>query len=133
MDKNILNFRRKTIKCRYCNTNLGKSVFDLGHQPLSNDYLKKYELEQNETYLPKLFLCSSCGLLQIPAYKSSMEVFKEDYAYLSSTSKTLCNHAKSFVDYAIKYFNLNTSSFVVEIASNDGYLLEHVLKKKIFV
>ena len=79
----------------------------------------------------KLFLCSSCGLLQIPAYKSSLEVFKEDYAYLSSTSKTLCNHAESFVDYAIRHFNLDSSSFVVEIASNDGYLLEHLTKKNI--
>ena len=107
-------------------------MFDLGHQPLSNDYLKKNELDHYEVYLPlKLFLCSSCGLLQIPAYKSSLEVFKEDYAYLSSTSKTLCDHAESFVNFAIRHFNLDSSSFVVEIASNDGYLLEHVIKKSI--
>ena len=99
--------RRNNINCRYCNSCLGKSVFDLGHQPLSNDYLKKNELEQNEVYLPlKLFLCNNCGLLQVPTYKSSIEVFKDDYAYLSSTSKTLTNHAKSFVSNIIEDLTL---------------------------
>ena len=70
-------------------------------------------------------------MLQIPAYKSSSEIFRDDYAYLSSTSKTFCVHAKTFVEESILKFNLNASTFVVEIASNDGYLLEHVIKRNI--
>ena len=118
-----------SINCRHCETTLSDVVFDLGHQPLSNDYLKKSQLELGEVHLPlKLYLCRKCDLVQIPEYKSAEETFRSDYAYLSSTSKTLLNHSKKYVDKVVSELQLNDKKFVIEIASNDGYLLKNFLK-----
>lgn len=118
-----------SINCRHCETTLNDVVFDLGHQPLSNDYLKKSQLELGEVHLPlKLYLCRKCDLVQIPEYKSAEETFRSDYAYLSSTSKTLLNHSKKYVDKVVSELQLNNKKFVIEIASNDGYLLKNFLK-----
>lgn len=79
----------------------------------------------------KLYLCNICELVQIPQYKSPKEIFRDDYAYLSSTSKTMCDHAKEFVKESIQNCKLTKDNFVVELASNDGYLLRNFIKKKI--
>ena len=122
----------RKIKCRHCFNFLNSVVFDLGHQPLSNDYLSKTQLNSNELYIPlKLFHCKKCGLIQIPEYKKPEEVFKSTYAYLSSTSSTMNNHAKNYVNNTINKIMLSQSSFVVELASNDGYLLKYFVKKNI--
>ena len=121
-----------TFKCRHCNTNLSNPILDLGNQPPSNAYLNETHLDYPEiTYPLKLYLCENCWLPQIPEYAKANELFTNDYAYFSSTSTTWCNHAKNYVDQVIKKFAINHKSFVLEIASNDGYLLQFIKKKGI--
>lgn len=113
--------------CRHCGSPLEHEVIDLGHQPPSNAYLTKEQLSQPEpTYPLKVFVCTNCWLVQLPAHASAEQLFTPDYAYFSSTSSSWCAHAKSFVDEAINRLSLGSSSFVVELASNDGYLLQYM-------
>ena len=118
--------------CRHCSNTLTDVVIDLGHQPLSNNYLDEKDLYKEEIHYPlKVFVCNKCWLVQIPQYIEVKEIFRKDYAYFSSTSITWCNHAKNFVEKIVKKLNLNKDSFVVEIASNDGYLLQYFKQLKI--
>lgn len=118
--------------CRHCGSPLNHSVLDLGHQPPSNAYLSFENLSQPElTYPLEVLLCTNCWLVQVPAYTEADQLFTSDYAYLSSTSSSWCNHARKFVKSAINRLNLNTSSFVIELASNDGYLLQYMKEARI--
>ena len=118
--------------CRFCQSPLDNYVIDLGHQPPSNAYLTKDQLELPEkTYPLKVYVCTKCWLVQLPEHKTSEELFTSDYAYFSSTSKSWCNHAKSYVDNAINRLGLGPESNVIEIASNDGYLLQFMKKRRI--
>ncbi len=118
--------------CRHCNSTLNHEVIDLGHQPPSNAYLTKQDLQNHEiTYPLKVFVCKSCWLVQIPSYTKPAELFTDDYAYFSSTSRSWSLHAKKFVYESIKKFKLNHKSNVLEIASNDGYLLKNFVDQKI--
>ena len=118
--------------CRHCNSELTHEVIDLGHQPPSNAYLKQEELVLPElTYPLKVYLCTSCWLMQVPAHAKAEELFTDDYAYFSSTSTSWCQHSFEFVEEAVNRLGLNDKSFVVELASNDGYLLQYVKSKKI--
>lgn len=118
--------------CRHCNTSLKNEVIDLGHQPPSNNYLEENQLSEPENYYPlKVFICEKCWLMQLPAHTKASELFREDYAYFSSTSISWCLHAKNFVNKAIKNLKLSENSKVVEIASNDGYLLQYFQQQKI--
>lgn len=113
--------------CRHCGAPLERQAIDLGHQPPSNAYLDCSALgEPERTYPLKVFICERCWLVQLPAHAAAAELFPADYAYLSSTSSTWCAHAKRFVETAVKRFGLDESSHVVELASNDGYLLQYV-------
>ena len=119
-------------KCRHCDRDLTHEVIDLGHQPPSNAYLTFEKLgDPEQTYPLKVFLCEKCWLMQIPEYTSYKELFNADYAYFSSTSTSWCNHAKKYVESTIKKFSLDENNLVVEIASNDGYLLQYVKEKGI--
>ena len=119
-------------QCRHCSESLQNEVIDLGNQPFSNAYLNENDLKKPEITFPlKVFLCSKCWLLQVPAYEKPEVLFNEDYAYFSSTSTSWLRHASKFVDQAINRFNLNTKSNILEIASNDGYLLQYFNKKGI--
>ena len=121
-----------TLICRHCSSDLNHEVIDLGHQPPSNSYLKKEELFLPEISLPlKVFVCKKCWLMQLPNHSNPEEIFKKDYAYFSSTSLSWCLHAKNYVENVIKKINLNQRSHVVEIASNDGYLLQYFKKLNI--
>ncbi len=114
-------------QCRHCGNKLIDPILDLGHQPPSNAYLNRKQLDEPEiTYPLKLYLCDKCWLPQLPEYAKAKELFTNDYAYFSSTSSTWCNHAKNYVKKTIDEFKLNQDSFVLEIASNDGYLLQYV-------
>ena len=114
-------------KCRHCGSPLVHPVIDLGHQPPSNAYLRPDQLSLPElTYPLKVFICTTCWLVQLPVHATAEELFTNDYAYFSSTSTSWCAHAKKFVDEAIQRLSLDSKSLVVELASNDGYLLEHV-------
>ena len=118
--------------CRHCSNPLENKCLDLGHQPPSNAYLKKENLLTPEVRYPlTLFVCTNCWLVQLPEYAKAEELFTPDYAYLSSTSKSWCSHAEKFSLDVIKSLNLSSNSLVVEIASNDGYLLKNMKNKGI--
>ncbi|AFY29378.1 class I SAM-dependent methyltransferase [Cyanobium gracile] len=116
-----------THHCRHCGTPLHHEVIDLGHQPPSNAYLTEEKLDLPEVYFPlRVFVCTSCWLVQLPMHAPANELFTADYAYFSSTSVTWCRHAQRFVKQAAERLALNEHSLVVEVASNDGYLLQYV-------
>jgi SAM-dependent methyltransferase len=122
----------KHLDCRHCGSPLQQSVIDLGHQPPSNAFLSADQLDQAEiTYPLKVFLCTSCWLMQLPAHASANDLFSADYVYLSSISTSWCQHADRYVEAAVRRLGLGTHSMVVELASNDGYLLQYVQKKGI--
>jgi len=118
-------------QCRFCGFMLKKPNIDLGKTALANSYLKFNQLKKPEEKFPlKVFVCEKCFLVQLKEYVSPKNFFS-DYAYLSSYSKSWLNHANNYVKMVIKRFNLNKKSFVIEIASNDGYLLQYFIQKKI--
>jgi DNA-directed RNA polymerase subunit F len=119
------------MKCRFCKNNLKIIFADLGMSPLANSYILRNESNLEEVYFPlKTFVCEKCFLVQLGEFKSPKEIF-ENYAYFSSFSKTWVKHAEEYVDSLVKKFNFNKESLVIEIASNDGYLLQFFKKKNI--
>ena len=120
------------MKCRHCGTPLIHNFLDLGFAPPSNAYLSEQDLARPETYYPlKIKVCHECWLVQTEVYAQADELFCSDYAYFSSTSTGWLSHAASYVDKVIKSLSLDQSSYVVEIASNDGYLLKNFLAANI--
>ena len=120
------------MKCRFCSTDLKDVFVDLGTAPPSNSFLSNEQLNLPEVYYPlKVMVCSSCLLVQLDEYKSNKEIFNEEYVYFSSYSSSWLKHVKQYVDKIADRFNLNHNSQVIEIASNDGYLLQYFLEKKI--
>ena len=118
--------------CRHCGAPLQHTVIDLGHQPPSNAYLRPEQLALPEiTYPLQVFVCGSCWLVQLPAHAAAEELFTADYAYFSSTSSSWCAHAERFVASAVDRLGLGPQSLVVELASNDGYLLQYVQQRGI--
>ena len=120
------------ITCRSCNSKLSFPFLSLGNSPISNAYLSKDDLVRMEPYYPlDVYVCPECFLVQIPEYGRADEIFSQDYAYFSSYSKTWLDHCQNYVEMMVKKFGYNSSSFVIEIASNDGYLLQYFLEKGI--
>ncbi|MEW5725701.1 MAG: class I SAM-dependent methyltransferase [Thermodesulfobacteriota bacterium] len=120
------------MNCRFCRTPLEHQFIDLVSAPLSNAFLTREQLDEPEVYYPlKLYVCHACFLVQIDEYKKSGDIFKEDYAYFSSFSSTWLDHARRFVDLITGRLHLGPDSFVIEIAANDGYLLQYFLEKKV--
>jgi SAM-dependent methyltransferase len=114
------------MNCRHCRFPLRHVFLDLGFAPPSNAYLNKTDLQAPETYFPlKLFVCDKCWLVQTEDYARSDELFTKDYAYFSSTSTTWLEHARAYVEMISKRLGLGANSFVIEVASNDGYLLKN--------
>jgi SAM-dependent methyltransferase len=119
------------MRCRLCNSIRLVSVLDLGATPPCEKFLTVDELDQPEQTFPlHLRLCEDCLLLQIPALITPEETFTE-YAYFSSYSDSFVEHAKTFVDDAADRLELGRDSFVIEVASNDGYLLQHAVDRDI--
>jgi len=115
------------LDCRLCDSERLLSVLDLGATPHCEKFLTPGELDLPEPTFPlHLRLCEDCLLLQIPAHITAEDTFI-DYSCFSSFSDTRVQHAKTFVDDTIKRLGLSSESFVVEVASNDGYLLQHVV------
>jgi SAM-dependent methyltransferase len=115
------------MNCRFCNTPLTQVFLDLGAAPASNSFLKPEELNGPEAYYPlKLFVCPDCFLVQVDEIKSSAEIFSSEYVYFSSFSSTWLAHAKAYVEATLPRLGLGPDSLVMEIASNDGYLLQYV-------
>jgi hypothetical protein len=105
---------------------LEHTFLDLGFAPLSNAYLNQADLTKPEKYYPlKVKVCSHCWLVQTEDYAQADELFSSDYAYFSSTSSGWLAHAAKYTKSMIERFKLNANSFVMEIASNDGYLLKY--------
>ena len=100
---------------------------DLGHQPPSNAYVPPEGLGAPEVTFPlKAYVCEECWLVQVPAHAAADALFTADYAYFSSVSKSWVAHAQAYVEAMIERFGLGPDSFVIEVASNDGYLLQFV-------
>ncbi|WP_409489858.1 class I SAM-dependent methyltransferase [Amycolatopsis sp. cmx-11-12] len=117
--------------CRLCGSAHLASVVDLGATPPCERFLTAEQLAEPEpTYPLHLQVCTECWLAQIPPLITPEETFTE-YAYFSSYSASWVEHAKTFVDGAVERLGLDESSFVVEVASNDGYLLKHVVAQQI--
>ena len=111
-------------RCRFCGAELRRSFADLGSTPLANSYLRPDELDRPEPFYPlRAFVCEQCLLVQLPAVASPEDLFGE-YAYFSSTSDSWVEHARGYVEATAERFGLGERSQVVEIASNDGYLLQ---------
>ncbi|MGJ8527845.1 methyltransferase domain-containing protein [Maritalea sp.] len=120
------------MKCRHCAADVSLTFVDLGYAPPSNAYLTAAQLEEPELTFPlKVLVCEQCWLVQTKDFARADELFDADYAYFSSTSKSWLVHARQFVEMAIKRFKLDQSSHVIEIASNDGYLLRNFVNAQI--
>lgn len=120
------------MNCRHCATPLRHIFLDLGTAPPSNNYLSVPELQAQEVYFPlRLFVCEKCWLVQTEDYSRSQELFRADYAYFSSVSKSWLEHARTYVDMIVPRLDLDRNSFVIELASNDGYLLRNFVDRKI--
>ncbi len=114
------------MRCRSCQSALDKMVIDLGFAPPSNSYLSKDQLNLPERHYPlRVFVCENCWLAQTEDFVGREEVFDSSYHYFSSTSKHWVDHSEKYAKQIIKDLNLDQSSLVFEIASNDGYLLQH--------
>jgi SAM-dependent methyltransferase len=117
--------------CRFCNTPLSHTFVDLGMSPLCESYLTAEQLNQMEPFYPlHVFVCENCFLVQLQEYVSTESIFRE-YAYFSSFSVSWLAHAKKYTDQMIERFALGPNSHVVELASNDGYLLQYFVERGI--
>ena len=117
--------------CRFCDTPLERIFLDLGTQPPSNSYVHRADLSRMEPFYPlRAYVCSDCHLVQLEQFQSPAEIFG-DYAYFSSYSASWLDHAESYCEAMIDRFGLGADSQIVEIASNDGYLLQYFVKRGI--
>lgn len=122
-----------TIQCRFCDRPLQHTFVDLGLSPIANDYISKEQLHQAEKFYPlHTYVCDKCFLVQIEDFESPKHIFGDgDYAYFSSFSDGWLKHAKAYTDLMVEKFGFDASSQVIEIASNDGYLLQYFHEKGI--
>ncbi|MCA4910631.1 MAG: methyltransferase domain-containing protein, partial [Methylobacterium sp.] len=115
------------MKCRHCGTPLRHTFLDLGASPPSNAYLSAAQLQAPETWFPlRVMVCEDCWLVQTEDYAGREALFTEQYAYFSSTSTSWLKHSQGYVTAMQSRFGLGPQSHVVEIAANDGYLLQYV-------
>jgi len=121
----------KNTDCRFCNATLTKIFVDLGMSPLSNSFLTADMLKKEEKFYPlRALVCDKCFLVQLPEIESPENIFS-DYAYFSSFSDTWLKHSENYVNAMLERFRFDSNSLIVEIASNDGYLLQYFKKKGI--
>ena len=114
------------MNCRFCENLLVHELIDLGMTPLANSYLSQTNLDNEEKYYPlRVMVCEKCFLVQLSEDVTSPKNIFSDYAYFSSYSKTWMNHSENFSKKIIDKFSLNQNDLIVEIASNDGYLLKN--------
>ena len=119
------------MKCRFCESALTNIFLDLGMSPMANSFLKSTDLNTTEPRYPLCsYVCSNCFLVQLDEFENPQEIFS-DYAYFTSFSTTWIDHVEEFVNQSINQFKIDKEKHVIEIASNDGYLLQHFKKKDI--
>jgi len=120
------------VLCRACNNELMIPFLSLGNSPLSNAFLSKEDLNKMEPYYPlDLHLCEKCYLVQLEEFETAKNIFSSDYAYFSSYSESWLQHCKNYTEMMINRFGFGKESFVVEIGSNDGYLLQYFSQRGI--
>ncbi len=120
------------MQCRFCKTVLKHVFVDLVNSPASNSFLTAEQLNEPETFYPlKVYTCHNCFLVQVDEYQKSDAIFDSGYVYFSSYSTSWLQHAKNYTDLMLERFGLNEASQVIEIASNDGYLLQYFKEKNI--
>ena len=118
--------------CRFCGADLKFEFVDLGMTPLCETFLTKAQLNHMERYYPlRVYVCDRCFLVQLQEYVSPQEIFSSEYPYFASYSDSWLRHAKAYTDLVTDRFNLSSRSQVVEIASNDGYLLQYFMERGI--
>jgi SAM-dependent methyltransferase len=117
--------------CRFCSTSLQRTFVDLGLSPLCETYPSSADLTRGETYYPlHVYVCEKCWLVQLEEYESPEQIFS-DYAYFSSFSDSWLKHCDKYCEAMKARFGLGSQSFVVEVASNDGYLLQYFVKRDV--
>jgi len=122
---------RQTRRCRFCKAGLNQTVVDLGMSPLCETYPSAADFNRGERYYPlHVYVCEQCWLVQLEEYESAETIFS-DYAYFSSYSDSWLKHAENYCDKMSERFGINQNSFVVEVASNDGYLLQYFVKRDV--
>jgi SAM-dependent methyltransferase len=120
-----------TKHCRFCGAALKSTFVDLGMSPLCESYLSAADLNRAEIYYPlHAYFCERCLLVQLEQYETAENIFS-DYAYFSSYSDSWLKHCEKYCDQMIKRFALGKQSFVVEVASNDGYLLQYFVGRNV--
>jgi hypothetical protein len=126
-----INNQSTTGNCLFCGTGLRYTFVDLGMSPPCESYRSLKQLNEVEPFYPlRVYVCEECFLVQLQEYISPENIFS-DYAYFSSYSDSWLQHAKNYVDLVVERFQLNQESQVIEIASNDGYLLQYFVAKSI--
>ena len=114
------------MHCRHCETKLSHVFCDLQTCPPSNAMLSEHEMLGAETYFPlSTMVCTKCWLVQVDEFEKASNIFNEEYTYFSSYSSSWLEHSKTYAYEMVKRLELNEESLVVEIASNDGYLLQY--------
>ena len=118
------------MKCRHCGSELYYTFIDLGSAPPSNSYLTEQSMKEPEKWYPlKVMVCDHCWLVQTEDFVGAGEMFSEEYAYFSSFSSSWLKHAENYVDKVASRFHLTDESMLVEVAANDGYLLQYVKER----
>ncbi|MEM7510832.1 MAG: class I SAM-dependent methyltransferase [Bacteroidota bacterium] len=130
--KVVFNDKLVQRACRFCNTSLDHSFVDLGTSPLCQRHVKPEEANDMEPFFPlHAFVCQNCFLVQLDEFVSPDEIFSDDYAYFSSYSTSWLAHAKKYTDKMQEMLSLGKDNLVVELASNDGYLLQYFVEKEV--
>ncbi|MFY9910148.1 MAG: class I SAM-dependent methyltransferase [Candidatus Sulfotelmatobacter sp.] len=120
-----------TKQCRFCGTGLQRTFVDLGMSPLCETYPSAADFNRGEVYYPlHVYVCENCFLVQLDEYESAESIFS-DYAYFSSYSDSWLKHSEDYCNKMMSRFRLNKESFVVEVASNDGYLLQYFARQNV--
>ena len=118
--------------CRFCSAVLEETFADLGMSPISNSFLKAEELNAMEPFYPlHAYVCGACFLVQLDEFESPAKIFGDHYAYFSSYSDSWLDHARRYTEHMIDRFGYGPKSQVIEIASNDGYLLQYFKQRGI--
>src|SRR5713226_9246942 len=131
----ILAMKDEVVKplsaCRFCKSELRHTFVDLGMSPLCESYLRPEQLNEMERFYPlHVFVCEKCFLVQLEEFVSPDHIFSE-YAYFSSYSDSWLEHCRHYTGQMLERFRLSRKSLVVELASNDGYLLQYFVQKNV--
>ena len=120
-----------TKPCRFCGAALERTFVDLGMSPLCETYPSINDLDRGEVYYPlHVYICERCFLVQLGEFETPENIFSE-YAYFSSYSDSWLKHAENYCNKMMAELGLGGQSFVVEVASNDGYLLQYFVRRRV--